>query len=218
MNKLQKSLLILLALLAFGQTAWAQQQFSGGSGTEASPYLIASDTDWNKLAYNINNFCENYSGKYFQLTNNITITETVSTGPSTTMLGVSETASFQGIFDGNGKTITVNYTDNSSENYCAPFRFISGATIKNLHITGTITTTGMRPASIASFVVENSTITSCWSEVAISSSRSSDIDAGGLVARVNNGKTLTLTDCLFSGSINYSNSSGYEGGGMVGYT
>lgn len=65
-----------------------------GEGTQALPYLIASATDWNGLANNINHFCENYSGKYFQLTNDITLTETVSTGPSATMLGLNDNMCF----------------------------------------------------------------------------------------------------------------------------
>ena len=47
---------------------------------------------------------------------------------------------FKGTFDGGGHTLTVNY--NSTENCAAPFSWVSGATIKHLHVTGTITTSG----------------------------------------------------------------------------
>ncbi len=179
------------------------------AGTEADPYLITSTADWNTLSANVDNG-NTYSGVYFSQTENISVTTTL--GPSTTNNSYKP---FGGIYDGNGRTLDV--TLNGSGQCTAPFGCIQGATIKNLHITGSISTTGLRPASIASFC-ENSTITNCWSEVAISSSNGSDIDGGAFVGRVNENKSLTLNGCLFTGSITYSNANGFEGGGMVGYT
>ena len=179
------------------------------AGTEADPYLITSTADWNTLSANVDNG-NTYSGVYFSQTKNISVTTTL--GPSTTNNSYKP---FGGIYDGNGKTLDV--TLNGSGECTAPFGCIQGATIKNLHITGSISTTGLRPASIASFC-ENSTITNCWSEVAISSSNGTDIDGGAFVGRVNANKSLTLNGCLFTGSITYSNANGFEGGGMVGYT
>ena len=179
------------------------------AGTEADPYLITSTADWNTLSANVDNG-NTYSGVYFSQTEDISVTTTL--GPSTTNNSYKP---FGGIYDGNGKTLDV--TLNGSGQCTAPFGCIQGATIKNLHITGSISTTGLRPASIASFC-ENSTITNCWSEVAISSSNGSDIDGGAFVGRVNENKSLTLNGCLFTGSITYSNANGFEGGGMVGYT
>lgn len=180
-----------------------------GEGTEESPYIIASETDWNGLANNVY-LGEIHSCDHFKMSNDISVTTMVGSHPDENTY-----ISFDGTFDGDGHILTVTYS--GSGDCTAPFTCISGATIKNLHITGTIATTGMRPASIASFVADNSTISNCWSEVAISSSHNDDIDAGGFVARVNENKTITLNGCVFTGSITYSNN-GYEGGGMVGYT
>ena len=179
------------------------------AGTEADPYLITSTADWNTLSANVDNG-NTYSGVYFSQTKDISVTTTL--GPSTTNNSYKP---FGGIYDGNRKTLDV--TLNGSGECTAPFGCIQGATIKNLHITGSISTTGLRPASIASFC-ENSTITNCWSEVAISTSNGSDIDGGAFVGRVNENKSLTLNGCLFTGSITYSNANGFEGGGMVGWT
>ena len=180
-------------------------------GTEDNPYLIYTADDWNAFAENVNNG-NTYSGKFFRLMEDISVT---------TMVGASTTGDnfkyFSGTFDGNGHTLNVTYSSGSSD-WRAPFSSIDNATIKNLHVTGSISTTGMRPAGIVSFVNGSSTIENCWSEVAISSSHNDDIDAGGLVARVNESQSLTLIGCLFTGSINYSNSNGYEGGGMIGWT
>ena len=181
-----------------------------GSGTLASPYQIPSTGAWNFLADNVNNG-NTYSGKYFQLTNNISVT---------TMVGASTTdgtyKSFNGTLDGNGHTLNVAFS--GSGQWTASFGSLNGATIKNLHITGSISTSDYRPASIAGFISGNSTIINCWSEVAISSSKVNYwVDAGAFVARVNSGTTLTLKGCLFTGSITYSDENAYEGGGMVGW-
>ena len=180
-----------------------------GSGTEADPYVINNTDEWQLLVDSVS-AGNNYSGKFFRLGDDISVTTMVGTSGFT----------FNGTFDGNGHTLNVTFSGSGTDNTAgtAPFKYISGATIKNLHVTGSISTTGMRPASIASFVVENSTIINCWSEVAISSSYNKDIDAGGFVSRVNQNKSVTLTGCVFTGSITYSNETGYEGGGMVGYT
>ena len=199
---------MMLALLVCTTMAWAQ--FSGGSGSAESPYLISSETDWNTFASNVNGGTT-YGSNYFKLTNNISVS---------TMVGVSG-HTFNGTFDGDGKTLTVNYnvtnSQETSTSTAAPFAFVDGVTIKNLHIAGSIATVGMRPASVIGFANGDCTITNCWSEVAISSSYNKDIDAGGFVARVNENKSVTLINCLFSGSITYSNANGYEGGGMVGH-
>ena len=97
MKNLRKSLLILFALVAFGPTAWAQ--FSGGTGTEADPYLISSADDWNTLSDNVSNGTH-YTGKYFKLTADMHVTTRVSTKDD----------SFEGTFDGDGHTLDVNYT------------------------------------------------------------------------------------------------------------
>ena len=48
MKNLRKSLLIIFALIAFGQIVCAQA-FDGGSGTRANPYIISNLSHWNDL-------------------------------------------------------------------------------------------------------------------------------------------------------------------------
>ena len=182
-----------------------------GSGTSADPYQIPSTDAWNFLASQVNNGTT-YSEKYFQMTNNVSVT---------TMVGASTTDGtykyFNGTFDGNGKTLDVSIS--GTGDWTALFGALNDATIKNLHITGSITTDGVRAASIAGFISGNTTIENCWSEVAITSSKENNwVDAGAFVARVNGGHTLTLNGCLFTGSITYSDENAYEGGGMVGWS
>jgi hypothetical protein len=108
-----------------------------GSGTAEDPYIIYSEATWNYLAETVN-AGNTYSGKFFRQTEDISVT---------TMVGNSESNSFRGTFDGNGHTLNITYNNNSD--YTAPFRYIQGATFKNLKVTGEIITTMNLAAGIA---------------------------------------------------------------------
>lgn len=171
-------------------------------------YLINSNTDWETFCYHVQEGIT-YSGETVKLTTDI---NGVTMRTSNTVANP-----FSGTFDGQNNTLDLNINVTSADATAAPFGYINDATIKNLHITGSETTAGMRIASIAGFA-KNSTITNCWSEVALSSSKASDIDCGAIVARVEASSTVTLNGCVFTGSITYSNANGYEGGGIVGWS
>ncbi len=174
--------------------------------TAGTPYIIKwdadadltikTDNDWNDFVNSVNTSQNTYEGKVVSLANDITVTYAY-------MLG-SESHKFKGTFEGNGHTLTFNAKSYNS--YCAPFRYVDGATIKNLHITGTIETgshkfaSGLIGESLGTVTVDN-----CWSSVTINSDPSnnpSDTDGthGGFVAVVNSG-SVTMTNCLFDGEI-----------------
>ena len=176
---------------------------------------IASVADWNAFCAAVNGG-HDYAGETVRMTADVTDDITTMAGTVLENDNHDPDKAFAGTFDGQGHILNLNLGAN--QHSTAPFRCIDGATIKNIHVTGTIATDHMRPASIAGYIKGNSTIENCWSEVAISSSYNSDIDGGGFVARVNSGKSVTLKGCVFTGSITYSNADGYEGGGMVGWT
>ena len=172
-------------------------------------YLINSTADWEYFCSHVSEG-KTYSGKTVKLTADVS--------GVTTRTGINSANPFSGTFDGQGHTLNLNINTTTIDDVTsAPFGYIKGATIQNLHITGSMMTTFMRPASIAGFA-ENSTITNCWSEVALTSSYNKDIDGGAFVATVIASSSLTLNGCRFTGTITYSNAAGYEGGGMVGYT
>lgn len=168
--------------------------------------VIKSGDDWNTFAQNVSNGMS-YEGKVVMLDGDIVISK---------MAGVSENTPFKGTFDGNGHTIDV--TLNGDGEGLALFYAINGATIKNVKVEGTITSSKHRPATFTAFVEGNSTIKNCWSSVDIVSTKTEDwIDGGGFVARVSNGVTLNMTDCLFTGSVTYEDGA-CSGGSMVGFT
>ena len=187
-----------------------------GSGTENDPYLIPSTEAWNQLCANIH-AGERYTGKYFRQTADITISERTATHSE-----YIDSDFFEGIYDGYGHIMNLDIHETQGDNNAiataAPFGLVRNATIKNLHVTGEVSTNNMRPASIVGFSAGNNSIINCWSEVAISSYYDKDIDAGAFVARLGNNAHFDITGCLFTGSITYSNATGYEGGGFVGWT
>ncbi len=190
-------------------------QFTG-SGTAESPYIIASTANWNYLMERVNS-SNSYSGKFFRLDADIDISTMVGCTLDEKHPEASTNTYFSGSFDGNGHTLNINLVGTGSD-WVAPFLALNNATIKNLNLTGTVTTNRMRPASITSFVQGTVNIQNCSSSVSIISNYNSDIDAGAFVARVNTYQTLNMTGCVFTGKIIYSDSEGYEGGGLVGFT
>ena len=190
-------------------------QFTG-SGTAESPYIIASTANWNYLMEQVNGH-NSYSGKYFRLDADIDISTMVGCTLDEKNPSYETNTYFSGTFDGNGHTLNINLVGTGSD-WVAPFLALEDATIKNLNLTGTVTTNRMRPASITSFVEGTVNILNCSSSVTIISNYNSDIDAGAFVARVNTQQTLNMTGCVFTGKIIYSDSKGFEGGGLVGFT
>ena len=179
-----------------------------GDGSEEHPYEIATESDWNLLAQEVN-AGTTFSEKFFKLTANIGIS---------TMVGNS-TYSFAGTFDGHGHTITVTIGSEQSrfsENYVAPFRYVNGATITNLHTAGTIYTSKQFAAGIAGYVIGNATFEGCHSNVTINSSVNGDGTHGGLVARIQGTNvTISIKDSYFDGSI--LGTSTHSVGGLVGW-
>ena len=182
-------------------STWALDQDTDGY------YLLGSVQDWQEFVALGNS------------TANAKMIADIDLGDDQTKFGgYSSGTGFAGTFDGQGHTLTLHYVDNDpSSPGCAPFgRASSGAVFKNLHIAGSITTAGMRPASITSR--GSCYIQNCWSSVAISSSRGADIDAGGFVGRVGQDDNIYIEDCIFTGSIEYTDPNASEVGGFIGWT
>jgi uncharacterized repeat protein (TIGR02543 family) len=181
-----------------------------GSGTNEDPYLISNNGEWIWFAQSITNGTT-YAGQTVKLTADIAAT--VMAGSHTSE---NNYHAFSGTFDGNGHTITLALS--GSGEGTALFSDLKGATLKNLKAQGSVTTDDRRPATFAVIVFGNSTISNCWSTVALSSTRTSGwIDGGGFVGRVSSNATLNLTDCAFHGSVTFTPGA-TTGGGMVGYT
>ena len=88
--------------------------------------LIKTAADWDAFAASVANG-NTYEGKTIRLMNNISVS---------TMVGTEEYP-FSGSFDGAGHTLNVTINAGTTT-YAAPFRYINGATLKNITVTGNI--------------------------------------------------------------------------------
>ena len=165
-----------------------------GAGTEGDPWHITSTADWNAFAQNVI-AGNNYSGQYVQLDTDIEIARGVGGYDE----NVENARPFSGTFLGNGKTLTAAFS--SITQGAAPFRYISGATIKNLNVAGTITSNQYYTSGLVGFAYGTNLIEGCIVTATIN--QNNDY-AGGFVGH---GKTsaTTIKDCIFSGAINGSN-------------
>ena len=215
MVTIRRLFISLIVLLGCSTGAWAIEQDSGGY------YLIGSVQDWVDFANIVQNTNQGANAK---------MTADVDLGDDQTMVGTgtswdnngSGNIIYQGIFDGQGHTLTIHY--NVTEDFAAPFRHIKNATIKNLHVDGTINTSGKLAAGIvgACFGQQiNSYITRCISSVVITSTYVNTggfyngSQHGGIAAQLFYYGKLFISDCIFNGEIN-GETTGVVWGGFLG--
>lgn len=169
-------------------------------GSEQYPYIISSEKGWNLLCDLLAEKEKGYfTNKIIKLGENITVSK---------MAG-SDSHDFTGTFDGNGKTLTFNYTADVIR--VAPFRYVQGskdnhAVIKNLNVISNITSTSYKHlAGLVALQTGYVDITNCNAEVHISSTADTDknLYPAGLVSQASkteNG-TLTISGCKVTGDI-----------------
>lgn len=174
-----------------------------GSGSLSDPYRISNLSDWMKLAVNVNGGTKNYSGEYVRLENDLSVS---------IMVGKDETKSFQGTFLGNNKTLTFSYS--TWEENTAPFRVTKNATIKDLKVAGSISTSAKFAAGLASRTFGTTSITNCQVDTYIHSNIKGDGTHGGIVAMPSG--TLNIEGCAFTGRL-LTNKGTHSCGGFVGW-
>ena len=180
-----------------------------GEGTASSPYQISSETDMKQLATDVNGG-NTYSEKYFQLTQDITLSdEWTPIGGGMSSDGQS-VITFLGTFDGNSKTIS-NLNINSATNLMIVGLFGSigdvnnagKGTVKNLHVSGKIEVTSNTILMAGGIVGTNygGTIENCYSDVEITVNNNllGQISAGGIVSANFGG---AIKNCYSTGNIN----------------
>lgn len=124
---------------------------------------------------------------------------------------------FTGVFDGNGKTL--RFTATAAECYCAPFRYVQGASadskavIRNLKVQAVIDGAGFRhPAGLIAIQTGYVEIRDCDVELTITDMKTTDgtLYPAGLVSQVAGSAVLTVSGCAVTGTI--STDSKYAGG------
>ena len=170
-------------------------------------FMIGSASDWKHFADLVNGGRNNL---------NAVMTADVNLSEALTMVGTSSHP-YSGTFDGNGHTLTFNPVAYSQQ-YVAPFHCVGNATIRNLHVAGSISSSQKFAAGLIASLTENATtvIENCRSSVNVGSTVSGDATNGGFVANAGYCKQLTLRNCLFDGSLTGENSHSF--GGFVGWS
>ncbi|MBO6190091.1 MAG: hypothetical protein J6N92_04680 [Alloprevotella sp.] len=147
----------------------------------------------------------------------------IDLGRTLPMVGTA-THRYAGTFDGNGHTLTFNpapptETDTVAftEEYVAPFRYVEGATLRNLHVTGSISSSKKFIGGLVARVTDGSelAIVGCRSSVRLISSVKGDATNGGFVAHSPGQAKVTMANSLFDGS--FEGSECHSNGGLVGY-
>lgn len=164
------------------------QTFSGGEGTEASPYQIKTVADLTELATVVTGG-DNLEGKYLRLENDITYASI----NKFTVIGTN-TKKFNGCFDGNGHTISGLVFDGNTYQGFVGYAD-KAAVIKNLNLASpTLQSTGGYGGCIVGRndgLVDNCQVT----DAVIS------ISTGGYKGGIAGQSNGTVQNCSFSGSI-----------------
>ncbi len=175
--------LLMLALMPLLASAQTQE------------VTIGSKADWDAFAARVN------AG---ETSLNASMIANVIEGV-TTMVG-TENNPYGGTFNGNGHTLTLALV--SGNMFCAPFNYVSGATIENLKTTGTVSANAYHASGLVGSNEGGFTARNCWVDANISGSAHS----GGLLGH-GESAPFTMENCLFSGS----NNATYNVGGLVGW-
>ena len=160
-----------------------------GEGTAENPYLITDNATWACFAQKLNDG-EDFTGKYFKLSDDFDN----SSSPITITAGTDQHP-FKGIFLGNNRTLHIDLS--GSNKYLAPFSFINGATIQDLTVTGTITSTVEGDGTHGGFAGVNngnSTFKNCSFTGSMLGALTTS--CGGFVGWTNG--NLTYEDCVFN--------------------
>lgn len=169
--------------------------------TAKEVFDVASVSDWNKLATAVS---EGQTRINARLTANVSDVKTP--------IG-SEATPYRGTFDGQRFTLNVNLS--ASKDELAPFSRTDGANIKNLTVTGSITSDKKFAGSIVGRAMGNTVINDVASSATLTFNSTDDATYGGLVGISTKDGTTTLNNTAFTGTLNAPN--GCNVGGLVGW-
>ena len=174
----------------------------GGNGTQANPYLICTEQDLRDLA-SYTNAGVPFTGIYFRLANNLTLTQVF------TPIGNTWATPFCGTFYGSNHTIT-NLVVQGTNQLRGLFGAINGAYIDSLTLEGQVTGGDTTGAFVGSAV--NSTIRHCTNEAYVTGAYQFH---GGIVGSARNSRIENCTNnAIITGAAYYKG--GIAGGAFDG--
>lgn len=213
-RKLSTAALLLCSLLSFAQ-------FTGnGSGTQADPYQITSAEELNE----VRNFL-NTTGVYFKLMNSIDLSTFIAQNSPTEgwePIGTSDNM-FQGVFDGNRKTISGLDINKPSQTNVGLFGYLKSATIKGVGINDCHIIGKTSVGALVGSMEGSSVVTECFATGNVTGTGST---VGGLIGSESGSPSQsflpTISNSYFNGDVSggdgTTNASCYANvGGLVGY-
>lgn len=194
-------LLVLVMLLGLLPTAALAAPASGGSGTEADPYLIATAQDLADFRDAVNGSAKKSTSKLCaKLTANIDLSTLGDRDwtPIGYYTGYSDCVYYGGTFDGGGFTIS-GLKIKSTKPYQALFGYVKGGIIKNLTVAGSVETSTTSSAYAAGIVGYGNPVTmeKCTNQVTVNVTQKGY--AAGVVAYAGTGSTIK--GCTNQGNI-----------------
>ena len=195
---------VSVAILATAAALFALQ-----AGAET--VQIADAEDWAAFAARVNNG---------ETTLDAELAADVTLAQDSPRVGDSGEHPYVGSFNGNSHTLTLNW-DSSGVECLAPFGYVSGAKISDLHTAGAIVTDSQFASGLIGEVrpsgaTSGATITRCRSSVSITSTVSGDATSGGFIGRTYwESQGVELKNCHFDGSLLVAD--GINIGGFVGF-
>lgn len=200
-------------------------KFGGGTGDLYNPYLINNAQQLADLAYMVTKKGENYEGKYFVLTNDITLNDHVLNASGTGLHYEASTYKewtpigdrsvwgygiFKGIFDGQGHTIRgMVCAKKNAREYTGLFETIQNATIKNINMEDCcIKDDDAKYKSnfgiLCGEAWDANTIINCTiSKSAIIINSELDVCVGGILGSFRLMGPLNISNCSFNGYISF---------------
>lgn len=172
-------------------------EFAGGVGTADSPYLVSTKSQLDAI--------RNYPTSHFRMENNIIFTEQdfleggafYNDGQGWMPIGTNEKP-FEGVFDGNGYTITGLQVTLDNDVYAGLFAYIRNGSVKNLGLRDSVITAKYNDSySYAGGIagkMYGSTIDGCYNTGDVSSCCS-----GGIAGYV--GGSSIITNCFNTGTV-----------------
>lgn len=179
----------------------SSETFSGGKGTAADPWLIATRDDLQSLCAFTSNTetAAKYASAHYRITRDIDFTGATALTPACSL----EDVPFSGTLDGCNHTLTALKIENKPELPCGLFAFTRGATVKNLTVDADYTASALNTGGIAG-KADESTFQGCCIKGKIYSTAKTSYDGydvgntGGVAGLATK---CTIEECLFQGTV-----------------
>ena len=160
------------------------ETFDSGNGSKENPYVIKTASELALLAKNVNEG-ESYKDVYFELNNNIDLTEKYWTST-----GNAEDKAFSGHFNGNGYEVKLN-TEN--QKVSGLFGYTANAEITLLGVDGLVSGEDIGGGIVG--IARDTKIENCYSNAAVVA----DKYVGGLVGQILSGSKVI--NCYATGTV-----------------